>query len=272
MKKLAPLLFWFISFLLLFALVTTCKNSEEPLPETPSGTIMFSIDHRVNGQSLVENELIYTNAAGNNYLITDLMYFISDITFYRNDGTHKMIGASKDIFYINEHMPETKTIRFPDKIPAGTYDSITFIFGISAEKNKSHLFVNPPEALMGWPEVLGGGYHYMMMNGKWNDTAGVLMPFNFHLGIGQLYKGGNYNVDSIYAFVQNYFTVSLPGSSFKLADKEKASFLLTMNIEQWFENPHVYDHNYWGGAIMQVEPAMQMAKENGWNVFSIEKQ
>jgi hypothetical protein len=180
-----------------------------------------------------------------------------------------MIGEWRDIFYIDESMPDTKNLWFPDKIPAGTYDSITFVFGITKEKNKSFMYVNPPEVIMGWPEVLGGGYHYMMINGKWKDTTGTLMPFNFHLGIGQLYKGTGYNVDSIYAFVQNYFTVSLPGFSFHLTEGDTVSFKLSMNIEQWFENPHVYDHDYWGGAIMQNQPAMQMAKENGWNVFSI---
>ena len=260
---------WPFFLLILLILVPGCKKNDNPAPVASSGIITLAIDHRVNGLLLKRNDLIYTNAAGNEYMITDLMYFISDITFYRNDGTRTMIGASKDIFYINENMPETKTIRFPDKIPTGTYDSINFIFGISEKKNKSHLFVNPPEALMGWPEVLGGGYHYMMMNGKWKDTTGSVMPFNFHLGIGQLYKGNNYNVDSIYAFVQNYFTVSLPGSSFKLSDQETLTFGITMNIEQWFENPHIYDHNFWGGAIMQNQPAMQMAKENGWDVFSM---
>ena len=58
---------------------------------------------------------------------------------------------------------------------------------------------------------------------------------------------------------------------FVLADREKVTFKLTMNIQNWFENPHVYDHNHWGGAIMQKQPAMQMAKENGWNVFSIRR-
>jgi hypothetical protein len=255
--------------LVLLATVTMCRKSDDPLPAIPAGTAAFSIDHRVSGQPLQLYQLIYTNAAGNTYLVTDLMYFISDITFYRSDGNRKVIGEDKDIFYVNENMKETMNIQFADKIPAGTYDSITFIFGIPEAKNKSNLFVNPPEALMGWPQVLGGGYHYMMMNGKWRDTAGVEMPFNFHLGIGQLYKGNTYNVDSIYAFVQNYFTVSLPGSSFILEENQKVTFHLSMNIEEWFENPHVYDHNYWGGAIMQNEPAMQMAKENGWNVFSI---
>jgi hypothetical protein len=263
---------WSLILLMIMGWCTSCKKDDDPLPVTPSGTITMSIDHRVNGQALKLNEQIYTNAAGNEYLVTDLMYFISDITFYRNDGSRRMISALKDIFYVDENIPETKTIRFYDKIPAGTYDSITFIFGISGAKNKSFMYVNPPEVLMGWPEVLGGGYHYMMMNGKWKDSAGALMPFNFHLGIGQLYKGSSYNVDSIYAFVQNNFTVSLPGSSFNLADKETVTIRLNMNIEKWFENPHVYDHNYWGGAIMQNQAAMQMAKENGWDVFSIDRQ
>ena len=256
---------------LLLVVALSCKKTKDSEPVIPSGSIVFAIDHRVNGMPLKLNELRYTNAAGNVYLITNVMYFISDITFYQNNGTRKMVGDPKDIFYIDESIPETKTIRFSDKIPSGTYDSINFIFGISEAKNKSFRFVNPPEVLMGWPEMLGGGYHYMMMNGKWKDTTGNIMPFNFHLGIGQLYKGNSYNVDSIYAFVQNYFTVSLPESSFTLADKEQRTFRIVMNIEQWFENPHVYDHNAWGGAIMQKQPAMQMAKENGWDVFSIDK-
>jgi len=254
-----------------FVLINSCKKKEDPIPASPSGTISFLVDHQVMGQPLKFNELIYTNAAGNMYMVTDLMYFISDITFYRNDGSQKVIDEIKDIFYINENIPETKTIQFYDKIPTGNYDSISFIFGIPEAKNKSFIYSNPPEVLMGWPEVLGGGYHYLMMNGKWKDTTGTDMPFNFHLGIGQLYKGTGYNVDSIYAFVQNYFTVSLPESSFQLTDQQELTFRLTMNIEKWFEGPHVYDHNYWGGAIMQKQPAIQMAKENGWDVFSIDK-
>lgn len=265
---------WFQLFFLVFLMghLSACKKSDDTTPAVPSGKVVFLINHQVNGQPLKENELIYTNAAGNDYLITEVKYFISDITFYRNDGSNKMIGDWKDIFYVDENIPETKTIRFFDKIPAGTYDSINFIFGISKEKNKSFMFVDPPEVNMFWPEVLGGGYHYLMINGKWKDTTGVNMPFNFHLGIGQLYHGSTYNVDSIYAFVQNYFTVSLPGSAFTITDNDTATFQLTMNIENWFENPHIFDFNQWGGAIMQNQQAMQMAKENGWDVFSIKPQ
>jgi len=263
--------FW-LSFLFLITLasqILSCKKNNDGDAGIPSGKIIFFFEHKVNGQLLKENELIYTNAAGNEYLITEVKYFISDITFYHSDGSTKVIGDWKDIFYIDENIPETKTIRFLDNIPEGIYDSITFIFGISEQKNESFMFVNPPEANMSWPEVLGGGYHYMMINGKWKDTASLIQPFNFHFGIGQLYHGNTYNVDSIYAFVQNYFTVHLPGSAFNIKDKDTLTFRITMNIENWFENPHVFDFNHWSGAIMQNQQAMQIVKENGWNVFSV---
>ena len=231
--------------------------------------MIFTFNHLVNGEPLQENELIYTNAAGNPYLITEVKYFISGITFYKSDGTHTLVDDWKDIFYIDEDIPATKTIPIFDPIPAGDYDSINFVFGITKEKNKSFMFVNPPEVNMFWPEVLGGGYHYMMINGKWEDTTGYVQPFNFHLGIGQLYHGGGYDVDSIYAFIQNYFIVRLPGSAFTIRDQETLVIPVVMNIENWFNGTHIYDFNYWGGAIMQNQEAMQVVKENGQDVFSI---
>jgi len=263
---------FFMSVLILIFLVkilSACKKEDKTTTETTTGKIIFSMNHQVNGLPLKENELIYTNEAGNEYLISEVKYFISDVTFYRHDGSKKVIGDWKDIFYVDENIQETKTIRFYDKIQAGTYDSITFVFGISEQKNKSFMFVNPPEVNMFWPEVLGGGYHYMMINGKWKDTTGVTQPFNFHLGIGQLYQGNTTNVDSIYGFVQNYFTVHLPGSGFTMKEQGTLTFNLSMNIEKWFANPQVFDFNYWGGAIMQNQAAMQVIKENGWDVFTI---
>lgn len=259
------------SFLVIMILFGGCKKSDEEPTPGPYGKITFTFSHQVDGKPLRKNELIYTNAAGNEYLVTDLMYFISDITLYGSDGKTRMIKDGKDIFYIDEAITPTTIQPFADKIAPGSYDSVSFIFGITEEKNKSNLFVNPPEMIMAWPAVLGGGYHYMMLNGKWKDTLGSLSPFNLHLGIGQLYRGNSYNTDSIYAFVQNCFRVSLPGSAFTLRDKDSLVFNITMHIDRWFDTPHVYDFNFWGGHIMQKQPAMQAISENGCNVFQISK-
>lgn len=263
--------FWFQISCMVFLTgsVSACRYKSDTPASEPSGRIIFSIGHQVDGNPLIKDEMIYTNAAGNDYLVSEVKYFISGITFHRADGTIKVMSEWKDIFYIDEDIAETKTIQFFDKIPAGTYDSITFTFGINEEKNKSFMYVNPPEVNMFWPEILGGGYHYMMINGKWKDTSGSIIPFDFHLGIGQLYHGNEFITDSIYAYVQNCFTVSLPGSSFTMKENTTMTFTLTMNIENWFQSPHIFDFNHWGGAIMQNQPAMQMVKENGRDVFSI---
>ena len=213
--------------------------------------------------------MMYTNAAGNNYEVNQVMYFISDVTLHNSDGTSKLIDEWKDINYVDIEIPSTLSWSVYDDIPAGSYNSISFTFGITEAKNITMMFVNPPEVNMMWPGVLGGGYHYMMLNGKWRDTANVIQGFAFHMGIGQLYKSNVINTDSIYAFVQNYFNVNLPNSSFTIEKDKTREVEIVMNIESWFETPHIYDHNYWGGGIMQTQPAMQMAKDNGVDVFTI---
>jgi hypothetical protein len=108
-----------------------------------------------------------------------------------------------------------------------------------------------------------------MINGKWLDENNEEQLYNFHLGIGQLYKGDVIDYDSIYAFVQNYFTVKLPDSSFILESESTKEIEIIMNIESWFETPHNFDFNEWGGAIMEIQPAMRMGVENGHDVFTI---
>lgn len=240
-------------------------------PDPPSGSIAWNIGHFVDGDTLAFNKLIYSNAAGNPYMVTDLMYFISGVTLYPHGGSPVSLGDTKDIFYVDEKLPATKTIRFPDRISVGTYDSVSFIFGIREEENVTGCFTDPPEALMGWPAVLGGGYHYIMMNGRWETPSGGLVSYNFHLGIGQLYHGTGYITDSIYAYVQNWFRVSLPGSGFTVADGQNLTFTLRMNIAEWFRDPVTYDFNHFGGAMMQNQEAQEIARKNGWNVFSLQK-
>jgi hypothetical protein len=258
-----------LGIILLFLSAGCVKKKEDSQTGTPSARIEFDIRHLVDGKELQKNSLIYKNASGNPYMICGLKYFLSDITFYRDKGAAIPIHLWKDIFYIDEDIPSTKSILFYDLMPPGKYDSISFIFGIIAEKNQSFMFVNPPEVNMFWPEILGGGYHYLMLDGKWKDSTGDLQPFNFHLGIGQLYHGSEYNTDSIYAYVQNYFRVGFPEAIFELDDRETLICTLTMNVESWFTTPYNFDFNIWGGAIMQNQQAMQIARSNGQDVFAI---
>jgi hypothetical protein len=257
---------FFILLALMLVIGSCSTTNEEPTPN--AGQISFSFEHRVDTELLRTDELIYENEAGNRYMVNEIQYYISDVTLYQ-DRDSIILNAWSDIHYVDTDISSTREHLFPDKIPAGVYDRISFTFGLNAQKNQSLIFVNPPESLMFWPELLGGGYHYMKLNGKWRDTLDRLTPFNFHLGIGQIYHSFP---DSISAYVHNDFRVDLPDSRIEILGGENKDITLVMNIENWFKSPYIYDHNHWGGDIMQKQDAMKMACENGRDVFTVEIQ
>ena len=256
-------------YLLIALLLVSCNGSKDD-PELDMGHITFHFTHYADDDLLIFDELIYTNAAGNQYMVNEIQYFISDVKLHRRDGTYQLIEEWKDIHYVDTDLLETQSWKVFDKIKPGGYDKISFVFGISESKNKSLMFVNPPERDMFWPEVLGGGYHYMKLNGKWLTPEQQVFPCNFHLGIGQIYAGNVIHVDSITGFVQNYFEVQLANSSFEIGAGDTLQFEIRMDVQNWFQHPHIYDHNQWGGDIMQKQEAMQIGCENGKvDVFSI---
>jgi hypothetical protein len=256
-----------IGLLLIITLmfINGCNSKSEP-PIATTGKLILQFSHQMNNLPLVYDDMRYVNDAGNEYLVNEIQYFVSDVTLHQTDGSSILLDAWEDIHYVDTDLPETFLYAFKDEIPEGEYSSVSFTFGINENKNHSLMFVNPPESFMFWPENLGGGYHYMKLNGKWLNDLNQMAPFNFHLGIGQIYES---YPDSIISFVQNYFTVNLPSSSFDLSASETKTIDIAMNVENWFKSPNTYNHNTWGGDIMQKQAAMATAVENGWDVFSI---
>ncbi len=254
--------------IILLTLVSTaffsCK--EKPDPPEVEQHIVINFDFKNNGEYLEFDTMMYINEAGNHYMVNEIQFFISDVILHNSDGSEFLIDDWKDIHYVDTDVPATHNWEVFDNIPAGEYEKVSFTFGISEEKNHSFMFPNPPERDMFWPEFLGGGYHYMKLNGKWLDDNQQISPFDFHMGIGQIYYS---YPDSITDFVQNAYEVVLPNSSFDLEENSTKNISFIMNVEKWFESPHTYDHNIWKGYIMQNQEAMNVACENGHDVFTI---
>ncbi len=255
-------LLFLIALLMLFGFSSCHKKTPK---NDAGGKLILIFQHSVGEQPIKTDTMEYVNAAGNPYLISEIQYFISDVCLHKNNGDSLLLNKWEDIHYVDTDLPDTWYYSIKDTIPACKYSSISFTFGINKEKNKSLMFVNPPESDMFWPEYLGGGYHYMKLNGKWRDTDNVIRPYNFHLGIGQIYD----STGEITGFVQNYFKVSLPNSSFSIGNGQVLQVIVDMDVNEWFEDPNIFNFNVWGGNIMQNEAAMHIACENGHNVFSV---
>lgn len=254
-------------FLFTISFLWACEG-DEPVVE-PQG-VRLHFEQHINSDPLVFNNMRYVNDAGNPYEVTEIMYFISDLKLYHSNGSIVSGGSLSDIHYTDTNLPETGEWLLTGGIPAGIYDSLSFTFGIKSEKNQSFMFVNPPEVNMAWPQVLGGGYHYMMLNGWWRDTVDVRRPFNFHLGIGQIYANNSNQVADITGFIDNSFKITASGGPFRVETSKVTNLRLVMNVESWFNTPVIYDHNTWGGAIMQNQEAMHIACLNGRDVFILE--
>ena len=257
-KKFIPLYAY-----LLLGLLYSCK--EKPISPRES-YLAFVFEHRIDNKEVILNEH-YTNAAGNRYSLQEIKYFISSVQLYKHDGRKIDVVHNEGIHYVDVFYENTLTWEVVQQIPEGVYDSITFVFGLNEVDNQSYRFKNPPESNMAWPEILGGGYHYMMLNGWFYQSDTTSIPLNIHLGIGQIYKGTTHETDSIIGFVPNYFRVCL-SKSFSIKRDELTTLPIVMNIDKWFKEPFLYDFNDWGGHIMQNQAAMQEIRENGRNVFS----
>ena len=198
--------------------------------------------------------MMYKNAAGNLYEVSDIQYFISHVVLTNAKGEQYTIVSDTGAHYVDFDVPRTLVWVPKDDIPAGVYTSISFVFGLTPELNQTGTFPNSPESSMSWPAALGGGYHFLMLNGWWEAPDGQIKPFNLHTG--------NYQAD-------NSFVITLPLSNRKVDKGLITDFVLDMNVNRWMESPEVYDFNAFGGNIMQNPTAQEMLKVNGWDVFTV---
>jgi len=256
MKRIVFILIISVSFL-------RCGDKEK------AGKIELQFIHQVEGKSLVLEQLIYTNAAGNPYQVNEVKFFISNLYFVKTNNEWVKITQNEGVHYVDLAHPNSLVWNL-SQMEANDYKGISFIFGLNEADNQSNRFVNSPEKDFFWPAILGGGYHYLQINGKWEDRTGNLRNMNFHAGIGQLYRNNITTIDSIYAFIHNYFRVDLP-IGFVVEKNKTTKLNLTMNIDKWFSTPIVYDHNYFGSGIMQNQQAQEIIRQNGKNVFTISK-
>ena len=244
-------------------MATACTKPKE------QAGINLNIGYEANGKTLVTDTLCYENEAGNRFLVTEIQWFLSNIELKNETGDwvllhQRGLADTLDIsraFYIDTNLPETQTLH-SGPVNFGHYTAIRFTFGLDDIDNYTGLFNDPPESEMFWPDLLGGGYHYMKLNGKFVGSDGRLQPLAIHLGIGQ-------NEDHT-EFYQNYFIVELP-IDFSVTANTDNPMDLTMVIDNWFRNPNLYDFNEFGSHIMQNQAAQRLLSGNGQDVFRIGK-
>ena len=220
--------------------------------EKPNQTdLTINFTHTVDAEELTTNSMIYSNSVGENYDVRTLKYLISNITLHAENGNEIILS---DIHFID--ISEVATFSFTvEDFPNNNYTSISYKMGLDTSKNTNNLHINESyHSAMAWPETNGGGYHYMKLEGAYNNDSTF---YNTHTG-GTM--GGDYsfnNVDNISLTIND--------------DLGDVSININMEINNWYNSPNQIDFSSYGMGIM-MNMMMQMdIKTNGvTDVFSVD--
>jgi hypothetical protein len=210
-----------------------------------SASVKFWLEYSADEHRLQFDSIRFLNEAGNNFSVTKIEYYISELTLYNLNGSKFKVN---DVFYVNAKDTVNKFIRI-DSLPPGNYKGISFNIGVPEEKNKSGALAPTLQNMnMAWPEQMGGGYHFLKLEGhfiKDSNTSGYAV----HLG-------KNENLVKIY--------IDYP---FELKFRNH-QWQLQMNVNEWFKNPYTYNFTD-GSYTMNVDSLMKKLTANAATVFSI---
>lgn len=239
-------------FLITIILVTmnSC-NTDDPI--ATSGNILFDFTHNWDGDPVTADDFNlfqYTNANGQQMSISKLRYLISNIALHKTDGSTLPING-----YLLVDLSTNTTFASISNIPFDTYSSISFTFGFDEADNIDGFYADLNSASWNWPEMLGGGYHFMQLEGMYVDGL-IEAPYTYHMGTARLSPG---------VFEANHFEVFING----FTSTSDVTVAVKMNISEWFKNPYIWDLNTYNTDLMANYDAQILMNENGNSVFSL---
>lgn len=224
----------------LLSATASCKKNE---PE--NSDINFSVSAGIDAENFSFDSVIYTHPAGYVYGVNKVQFYISAVELENQNGeTFK----SNQVTYLDLRKPEFTGFSF-NQIPNDVYTKLRFLIGIDSATNKTGALPATVENInMAWPDGMGGGYHFLKLEGYYKDSTG-LHGYAMHLGTNKTLVKVEVNLDN-------------------LNISKNTGINLQMNIAEWFKNPELYDFNVDGNYSMGKIPAMMKLSKNGVDVFT----
>lgn len=208
--------------------------------------LTLDIKHSIDGEEIQYDPFQFLNEAGNSYSITDIKYYLSNITLIAENGeTHYDNG----IYYVDIRKENTLNILI-DSIKPGKYVKMNFDLGIDSARNLTGYLPNTLDNLnMAWPVPMGGGYHFLKLEGEFLDGS-TPYGFAFHLGKSKMIIHYSLQLNKSLTYWNEKLT-------------------LKHNVSEWFKNPLTYDFMIHEPYSMNSDSVMQVVTYNGADVFSL---
>lgn len=219
------------------------------------GKLTFTFTHNFDGTAVTANdynEFNYVNENDDTLSISKLRYLISDIRLYTSNGDSVLIDGYQLVDLSDNN---TLTYSPTTEIPFDSYTNIAFTFGFDSLDNQGN-YTDLNSASWNWPAMIGGGYHFMQMEGKYKEQGNDSL-YAYHMGTAHNMMTSE--------TTQNYFVADL--GAIQIASE--ATVEIKMDIAEWYKNPNTWDLNAMHSGLMMNYNAQRTMNANGATVFSL---
>ena len=190
--------------------------------------------------------------------LSKLVYLISDITFTSSTGE---VFEPGDYNLVDARVG-TGTIFTPNvELPEGEY-VVSLTYGFDDEDNQDGVYLDLNVADgVGWgvPAPLGGGYHYMRMEGMYNNNMGDQVAYQYH--------NVRANMPGTDPVITQDTSINVDLGIINIV--EGTTIEVKMNVAEWYRTPNLWDLNVLFTVLMPNFDAQIMMNENGQTVFSL---
>lgn len=246
--------------IVVFGLFVFSSCKEDEVTDTQTTNLAFNFTHNWDGTTVNNasfNSIEYLTENNDELSIEKLRYLISNITFHKANGETIVVEGYKLVDLADN---ETLSYVTPIQIPLGTYSNVSFTFGFDNTDNIDAAYPDLNSASWNVPMMIGGGYHFMQLEGKFMNTANTAQGYQYHT----IRAVDNTDPQNL-VFQDTFFTVDLG----EVSVGNNAAIALKMNIAEWFKGPYQWDLNTWNAMLMPNFDAQVKMYDNGQNVFSL---
>ncbi|WP_207428742.1 MbnP family protein [Pedobacter sp. SYSU D00535] len=177
--KLNTLLYLAATLLFGSANLSSCKKDDGGPLKSETGALQIEFENRVGNQALVLNSQTYENANGDDFKVSMFKYYVSNLTFIKDDGTEVLVPES--YFLIDAADPATRTPRV-DSVPVGDYKAIKLTIGVDSLRNFAGAQDGALDPAKGMFWTWNSGYIFVKFEGSSSKSTAAANKLTFHIG------------------------------------------------------------------------------------------
>lgn len=167
------------------ATILSCDTTEETINPNDKNQVTIEFDQYVGNEKLVLNTKTYKNASGEDFTVSTLNFFVSNVALKKSDGTE--VKFPDQYFLVRQADATSLKLSLKD-VPAADYTSIKYTIGVDSLKSVSDLSLRKgvldPASYgndgMYWS--WNSGYIFFKIEGTSPASADPTKVYMYHVG------------------------------------------------------------------------------------------